>query len=120
MTNALPDYTAKWIQHRKMRRWWFASIVLMIAYGPGFALIAKRPLYICWSVVFVFSVARATSLLAQWPCPRCGKPFGQRGPFSQHGGFYPVAGLAKKCGNCGIKEFAADPADFAAPALPQN
>ena len=123
----MTDYTAKWKLHRRMRRMWFASIVFLIGWGPLLALTTKRYLYIFWSAAFVGTLAGTTSKLALWPCPRCGKPFGQRGPYSHHSQWYPVAGFAKRCGNCGLTEFSNDPGDPSAatpqqttPALPQQ
>ncbi|HEV3218498.1 MAG TPA: hypothetical protein VGZ48_01905 [Candidatus Acidoferrales bacterium] len=110
-------YTRKWKEYELARRDWLlgftslpiAIIVLLLTHAP-------RLLFFWVLSIAAFAIWQLTKRLVSWPCPRCGKPFGKRGPETKDVSWYLLTIFAKKCGNCGLQEFASAAEEPAAPA----
>lgn len=104
----MADHSSAWRQYRKLRRQfafvWLGGLVLELALLVGMTLLLgpaghRAVPIILVTVAIVWSVAAIIfgQRYQQWPCPRCGRPFGRT--FWWHNPF------ARKCVHCGLPKW---------------
>jgi hypothetical protein len=101
------DYTADWVEYRRLVRRFF---LIWLGYVPavgGFALVINF-LFHTFVPAFIFALAWAVWFWAaaleigQFPCPRCSEYFASK-PGLWHIKWWI---FARKCQNCGLRKFA--------------
>ena len=105
-------YRASWNQFRLLRGaalgLWLGGLPfvgLVILFGDR--VLASVPPILALSYMVAFIVAQ--SLLAFWPCPRCGKSFAFKFGFHQRQSVWPTS-----CVHCGFEEGSAIDASWRA------
>jgi hypothetical protein len=114
-------YYANWCEKRwRSRMVWIAVIAwmpvtLLNVVVVDFVLIEIFEVHTPWGLLAILPPFLALILInfyvADWPCPRCGKPFYWRGGF--FGGSWA---FADNCLHCGLPEYAARDESADAPA----
>ncbi len=96
MTSDATSYASQWRELRRRNRLSWAAYLLMC--GAGTAGLASQQWY--WWIIalllFLGAVA-AGAYLSSFPCPRCQKPFLERGL-----GWSNI--YSRKCLNCGLRQ----------------
>ena len=105
-------YYANWCEKRRRSRIrWIGSLALapitvLIFLGVQFALMRVFEVNTPWGGLVLLpaflGLWALTAYAADWPCPRCGKPFYWRASLLG-GGYWP---FADNCLHCGLPEYA--------------